>query len=106
WGRRRYAKHFARVAREAWNDSLVPVSAWLACDAKSADGLLPYVLAVDDDNALHRVIVDQRLMNAAVRCRTLWHRLQEQGGIHNSHAERLLALDRAARTASPPPVAE
>jgi hypothetical protein len=103
---RRYAKHFARVAREAWNDSLVPVSAWLASDAKSADGLLPYVLAVDDDNALHRVIVDQRLMNAAVRCRTLWHRLQEQGGIHNSHAERLLALDRAARTASPPPVAE
>jgi len=40
--------------------------------------------------------VDQRLVNAAVRCRTLWHRLQEQGGIHNSHAERLLAQERAA----------
>jgi len=45
---------------------------------------------------LHRVLVDQRLVNAAVRCRTLWHRLQEQGGIHNSHAERLLAQERAA----------
>jgi hypothetical protein len=42
------------------------------------------------------VIVDQRLMNAAIRSRTLWHRLQEQGGIHNSHAERLLAKERAA----------
>jgi hypothetical protein len=99
---RRYAKHFARVPREAWNDSLVPASEWLTRDAKSADRLVPYVLAVDDDNALHRVIVDQRLMNAAIRCRTLWHRLQEQGGIHNSHAERLLALDRAARTVTTP----
>ena len=33
------------------------------------------------------------------RCLLLWHRLQEQGGIHNSHAERVLlrvTLDDAA----------
>ena len=29
------------------------------------------------------------------RGRTFWHRLQEQGGIHNSHAEILLAREKA-----------
>ena len=111
---RRYAKHFVRVPRERWNDEMIPVAEWLARDAKSAAGLVPYVLAVDADDVLHRVLVDQRLVNAAVRCRTLWHRLQEQGGIHNSHAEQLLARERAAWEAkareqapeAPPPTAQ
>jgi ferredoxin len=34
-------------------------------------------------------------MQAVVRYRTFWHRLQEQGGIHNSHAEILLAREKA-----------
>jgi ferredoxin len=44
---------------------------------------------------LHRVIVDARLMQAVRRNLVLWHRLQEQGGIHNSYAERLLAVEKA-----------
>ena len=103
---RRYAKHFGRVPRERWNDRMIPVAEWLARDAKSAAGLVPYVLAVDADDVLHRVLVDQRLVNAAVRCRTLWHRLQEQGGIHNSHAEQLLARERAAWEAKARALAE
>jgi hypothetical protein len=35
-------------------------------------------------------------MGAMRRCLVLWHRLQEMGGIHNSHAERLLAREKAA----------
>jgi ferredoxin len=34
-------------------------------------------------------------MQTAARCRTFWHRLQEQGGVHNSHAEILLAREKA-----------
>jgi ferredoxin len=33
-------------------------------------------------------------MQEARRCREMWHSLQELGGIHNSHAERLLARER------------
>jgi hypothetical protein len=36
-----------------------------------------YVLAVDADDVLQRVIVDSRLMQSAARVQTLWHRLQE-----------------------------
>ena len=91
---RRYAAHFARVPRSRWNDGMIPADEWLARDPKDSDDYVPYVLAVDGDDVLQRVIVDARLMQLAARCRTFWHRLQEQGGIHNSHAEILLARER------------
>jgi len=91
----RHAAHFARVPRERWNDSMVPADEWLALDAKQAADKVPYVLAAGPDDVLQRVIVDSRLMQTVARGRTFWHRLQEQGGIHNSHADILLARERA-----------
>jgi ferredoxin len=91
----RYADHFARVPRARWNGAMIPADEWLARDSKSVDDAIPYVLAVDRDDVLQRVIVDARLMQTVARCRTFWHRLQEQGGIHNSHAEILLAREKA-----------
>ena len=45
---------------------------------------------------MHRVIVDAKLIQATRRCLLLWHRLQEHGGINNSHAEQALAREKAA----------
>jgi ferredoxin len=75
---------------------MIPAAEWLALNAKAASGKVPYILAVDSGDVLHRVIVDSRLMQTALRCRTFWHRLQEQGGIHNSIAEKVLAREKAA----------
>jgi ferredoxin len=91
----RYAGHFARVPRARWNSAMIPADEWLARDPKSVGDAIPYVLAVDPEDVLQRVIVDTRLMQMAARCRTFWHRLQEQGGVHNSHAEILLAREKA-----------
>jgi len=91
----RYARHFARVRREAWNASLIPADEWLAADPTKRGETLPYLLAVDREDRLQRVIVDSKLMQTAFGVRTFWHRLQEQGGIHNSHAEILLAREKA-----------
>jgi uncharacterized Fe-S cluster protein YjdI len=66
---------------------------------------------VDGGNELQRVIVDARLIREARRCAEMWRSLQELGGIRNSHAERLLARERAAwqaeqaKAAGPTPVA-
>ena len=57
---------------------------------------MPYVLAVDEADLLCRLVVDERLMRAALRCREAWHRLQELGGIHDSRTEQLLARERQA----------
>jgi hypothetical protein len=77
------------------------VADWLALDESVAGTRVPYLLAVDDQDRLHRVIVDARMMQATRRCLLLWHRLQEHAGIHDAHAERLLARERAAREAQP-----
>jgi ferredoxin len=91
----RCARHFALVPRTLWNDAMVPAADWLALDAQAAADKVPYVLAVDRDDVLQRVIVDAKLMQSARRCREMWHRRQELGGVHNSHAERLLAQQKA-----------
>jgi hypothetical protein len=93
---RRHARHFAIVPRERWNVAMLPAADWLALPEADAAEHVPYLLAVDADDRLHRVIVDAMLMHATRRCLLLWHRLQEHGGVNNSHAERLLAREKAA----------
>jgi hypothetical protein len=95
-GDQRHANHFAVVPRERWTAAMVPVAEWLALAEADAAERVPYVLAVDENDRLHRVIVDAKLVQATRRCLLLWHRLQEHGGINNSHAEQALARERAA----------
>jgi ferredoxin len=92
----RNADHFAVVPRDRWTSAMIPAADWLALSEREASERVPYLLAVDAQNALCRVIVDARMMQATRRCLLLWHRLQEHGGIHDSHAERLLAREKAA----------
>ena len=93
---RRYARHLARVPREKWNGSMIPVDESLTRERKGLPDKVPSVLMVDADNVLQKVIVDERLIREARRCREMWHSLQELGGVHNSHAEKLLARERKA----------
>jgi hypothetical protein len=92
----RSAGHFACVPKDRWNDRMRPVAEWLALPEKETADCVPYLWAIDADNVLHRVLVDMQLIGAVRRCLTLWHRLREQGGIHNSHAEQLLAREKVA----------
>ena len=92
----RHAAHFARVPHAGWNGHMVPLADWLARAPGAANSEVPYLLAVDGENVLQRLIVDERLVQAARRCLENWHRLQELGGVHSSHAERLLARERAS----------
>jgi len=97
----RRAAHFALVPREHWMETMLPVADWLELDEHEAAQHVPYLLAVDRDDALQRVIVDARLMQAVRRCQLLWRRLQEHGGINDSHAQRLLERERAASPLPP-----
>jgi ferredoxin len=92
----RNAHHFAVVPRDRWTTAMTPLADWLALGERDAAQRIPYVLAVDGEDRLHRAIVDTRLVQATRRCVLLWHRLQEHGGIHNSHAEQAVAREKAA----------
>jgi len=93
---RRYARHLARVPREKWNGSMIAVDESLSRERKGLPDKVPSLLMVDANNVLQRVLVDARLIREARRCREMWHSLQELGGVHNSHAEKLLARERKA----------
>jgi ferredoxin len=80
----RYASHFALVPRERWSANLMPAADWLALPEAEAASRVPYLLAVDGDDALQRVVVDARVMQAARRCLLLWRRLQEHGHVHDA----------------------
>jgi hypothetical protein len=99
----RYARHFARVPKTAWNGAMVPVPEMAAEDRQGLPERVPYTLLVDGEDRVHRAIVDEKLVREARHMRELWRSLQELGGVRNSHAERLLASERKiweARAAS------
>jgi len=93
---RRYARHLARVPRAKWNGSMIAVDESLSRERKGLPDKVPSLLMVDADNVLQKVIVDEKLIREARRCREMWHSLQELGGVHNSHAEKLLAREKKA----------
>jgi ferredoxin len=92
----RYAAHLARVPKEKCNGSMIPVAQSLQLERKGLPDKVPSLLMVDANNVIQKVIVDERLIREARRCRDLWHSLQELGGIHNSHAEKLLEIEKKA----------
>jgi len=91
---RRCAGNFARMPRSEWNNDLVPVADYVADMPKSVPESVPYLFMIDPDDRLHKLIIDGKLIQAALRCAEMWHSLQELGGIHNSHAVRLLDQER------------
>ena len=103
---RRYARHFARVPRGDWNAKMVPVGEALAREQKGLPESIPTLLMVDGGNLLQKVLADDKVMREARRCREMWHSLQELGGVHNSHAERVLARERRAQSEREQAVAE
>ena len=92
----RYGNHFACVAKENWTKEMQPVAEMIGGERRSQVDSVPYLLMVDESNVLHRVLVAEKIVREARRCKTMWNSLQELGGIHNSHAETLLARERSA----------
>ncbi len=92
---KRYAGHFAPVPRSDWNEGLIPANEYLELSDDEARGTVPCVVMVDEDDVLQKLVVDLKLIRAARRCGEMWRSLQELGGIHNSHALKLLERERA-----------
>jgi hypothetical protein len=92
----RYSRHFAKVPAADCNGNMLTVRDWLRRNAGASSEDVPALMMVDPSDLLQRVVVDAKAIEEARRCRSVWRSLQELGGINNSHAERLLARERAA----------
>ncbi len=90
----RYAGHLAGLANGDVTNGLMPAGEYLQRKPDERRDSVPYVLMVDEQNVLRRIVVDEALIRAAERCGESWRALQELGGVHNSHAARLLESER------------
>lgn len=84
----RYAGRIAEVPRARWHDGMIPLGAYLDLEPTAAADKLPYILMVDAHDDLHRVVVDVMLVDAARRCRAMWHNLRELAGLDNARSEQ------------------
>ena len=91
----RYAKHRVPVVPSQWHDSMVPVDEHVLLSAEQRGDKVPYVWTIDADNALHKTVVDDKLLRGARRCLKVWQGLQEIGGINDPYVNRILAQERA-----------
>jgi hypothetical protein len=88
-------QHFT-VAKDASADSrLVPVADFLKLSSSDVFNKVPFVLAVDEDNRLVRLVIDEYMVRRVRRCLERWHSLQELGGEHNSYASAARAKAQA-----------
>ena len=88
---RRYAGHVATLPRDQWHDGVISLGGFLELGNDASAEKAPYIPMIGNDNVLHKLAVDDELIRAARRCAESWRSLQELGGIHSSHAQRLLA---------------
>lgn len=89
----RFADHFAVVPKTEWSDSMVPIADELSSEMEDLPTKIPTVMLIDDEFRLSRAIVDARVQRATRRCLSMWHSLQELGGINNSYVKRLVSQD-------------
>jgi hypothetical protein len=101
----KYGEHFSIAPRNTWTEDLIPVAAYLEQGNADSVASVPYVPVVSSDNVLNRLIVDDKLIRIARRCRERWHSLQELGNVHNSYASAARA-DAVAELARKEPIPE
>jgi ferredoxin len=91
---KRYARHLATLSQDQWHDGVISLGEFLEQRGDANTEKAPYIPMIDSDNALHKLAVDDELIRATRRCAESWRSLQELGGIHSSHAQRLLAKEK------------
>ena len=91
----RHAGRVESVPHGEWNADMVPAWKYLELGEEEARGKVPYVLTVDADDVLHRLVVDRVLIRAARRCVERWRALQQLAGIGHSPAPQPSEGERA-----------
>ena len=93
----RYRRFCNPVSKKEWSGDMVAFADWLKVPSQSNDIRKPFVMGVDDQMQLSRVVLDDKIISAARQCLDGWNRLQELAGINNSHTIAALAADRIKR---------
>lgn len=95
FGDPRLVQHFWSVPAAWWHDAMLPLHEMLELPVNEAAGRIPYILTVDRDNHIRRVVVSRAVVDLSRHCRASWLGVRESGGVENSFAARQLAAERS-----------
>lgn len=98
------ASSFAEVPRAGWTTALVPAAGRLKGSGDAA-GTVPFVWAIDADDRLRRLVVDERLLQIARRTADAWVRLRDMVDRRPLAAPPSAPVEPAALVAPAAPVA-
>jgi ferredoxin len=88
---KRYLGEFRAVAPESWHPAMCSLDEYLSRDpVDTRTNTVPFVWMADETGLLHRVVVTNKVVDAAMRVQSRWNVLQELGGVTSSHAARLV----------------
>lgn len=90
----RLRDHYRLIPPGCDSVALVPMQDYLAMGAEQAYQHVPYVLAVDGNAILHRVVVSRELALASLDRLNYWRTLQEMAGVRNLYVDMAIARTR------------
>jgi pyruvate-ferredoxin/flavodoxin oxidoreductase len=80
----RFRKHFRKVPRDSWHENMVLVSDYLEIDEDEREDKVPYVWALDANQELSRLLVDQSMVKSAEERRDFWIMLRALAGVEET----------------------
>jgi hypothetical protein len=94
----RFADHVAVTPRRAWTEAMIPLADFMRMSELDRRGRVPYLLAVDQDDVLRRVVADHQVVAATEHFLMAWRRLQERSDVR-APEQRQRSADREASEA-------
>ena len=87
--------HFWSVPPALWHENMIPLQEFLDLDTDTSRSRIPYLLTVDEEGLINRVVMTRTVVAATLQCAAAWSHLQEIGGINNSFTAFQLSLEKA-----------
>jgi ferredoxin len=81
---RLFVDQFWRLEQDYRHDDLMPLQVYLKLQTEDSENKIPYILAVDEDACIHRIVVTRNIVELVRDCADSWHQLREFGGVRNS----------------------
>ncbi|RMG40102.1 MAG: hypothetical protein D6732_03395, partial [Methanobacteriota archaeon] len=92
---KRFRQYFLPVPVTQWHSHMMEAEQFLDdIGEKLTTENIPYLLAVDDEKTIWRVLPNHSIIHGAQKIARIWKSIQELGGVNNSHALRLLEAER------------
>ncbi len=85
-----FQHHYYPVGADEEHDALMPLVDFLSGSGRDKAGL-PYITLADGNGELHKLLVDEFIVDHCAAIAADWRVMQEWSGIGNSYADRALA---------------